>query len=208
MIDYEVLNRFVSKRNEVYLIKLCDCTDSRLAVLKKYSRDGHRLLDTEYENLQRLKAIGITVPEILYKNSDSLIMEYIQGELAADLAARLDTGDWVDGLALWMAKLHRLVKGTDSLLKADVNLRNFIYSNGKIYGLDFENTAYGDMRTDLGNLCFFILTNTPSFKREKYIITKRLLSSYEKHSGIELEKMGRYLLESRAEAKIRRARNI
>lgn len=207
MMDYEILNRFESKRNQVYLIKLCGSSDGRLAVMKKYKRDEQSLLEIEYENMQRLRKQGILIPEILYKNSDSIIMEYIQGELAASLTERLDTGEWIDRLALWMTKLHSIKKGKESFLKKDVNLRNFIYSSGQIYGLDFENTDYGDMRSDLGNLCFFILTNTPSFIREKHIMIRRLLHSYEKYSGIELKEMGKILLESRAEAKIRRGHN-
>ena len=86
----------------------------------------------------------------------------------------------------------------------DVNLRNFIYTKGKIYGLDFEDVSYGDIRTDLGNICFFMLTNTPSFTKEKHIIMRRFLQSYEKHSGLELKEIDKYLLKSKAEAKIRR----
>lgn len=207
MMDFEVLDRFKSKRNQVYLVRLRDGSESRLAVMKQYSMECKSILETEFETMQRLKEQGILIPEILEKSGDSLIMEYIQGELAVNLVERLDTGGWIDELALWMAKLHKIAKGNSSFLKRDVNLRNFIYSNGKIYGLDFESADYGDRRTDMGNLCFFILTNTPSFKREKYVMTRRLLQSYEKYSGVELEEMAISLLESRAEAKIRRSHN-
>ena len=207
MMEHEVLKCYTSKRNQVYLVKLHAGSGDRLAVMKKYREEHRLLLDTEYENMKRLKKEGILVPEIIYKGSDSLVMEHVQGDLAADLAEKLDTGDWIDGLALWMAKLHRVREGSSSLLKRDVNLRNFIYSNGKIYGLDFESTGHGDGRTDLGNLCFFLLTNSPSFKREKYMMTRQLLCSYEGYSGKKPEAMGRYLLESRAEAKIRRVHN-
>ncbi|HQL36744.1 MAG TPA: hypothetical protein PLG67_09145, partial [Bacillota bacterium] len=67
-----------------------------------------------------------------------------------------------------------------------------------------EDLNYGDIRTDLGNICFFILTDTPSFTRKKHIIIRRFLQSYEQHSGMKLKEMGKYLLKSRAEAKIRR----
>jgi aminoglycoside phosphotransferase (APT) family kinase protein len=121
------------------------------------------------------------------------------------LAEGLDTGEWLDGLALWLSRLHSIKTDKGSLLKGDANLRNFIYSKGQIYGLDFEEEEYGDPRKDLGNLCFFILTDTPSFRREKYEMTRKLLRSYEKYSGTVQSEMGRFLLQSRAEAKIRRA---
>jgi tRNA A-37 threonylcarbamoyl transferase component Bud32 len=207
MMSIEILEKLVSKRNQVYLIKLCESTDRKYAIMKKYSLNNQKFLEEEYENMQMLQEHGILIPGMIYKSSESLIMEYIQGELVADLLERLDIGDWVDGLASWMAKLHKLADGKSSLLKTDVNLRNFIYSEGQIYGLDFEKVSYGDIRIDLGNICFFILTNTPSFTKEKHIIMRRFLQSYEKHSGIELKDMGRYLLKSKAEAKLRRCQH-
>lgn len=206
MMEYEILGRFHSKRNGVYLVRLHEESGVRLAVLKEYGIGGQELAEKEYENILKLKAAGMHVPGIIYKGSGIILLEHIAGELAADLVEKLDTGEWIDGLALWLSKLHSIREGEDSLLKGDINLRNFIYGSGQIYGLDFENTAYGDPRTDLGNLCFFMLTNTPAFKAEKHIMVRRLLESYEKYSGTKPEAMGRYLLQSRAEAKIRRMR--
>ncbi len=204
MMDYEILGRFHSKRNGVYLVRLHEETGGRLAVLKEYGIGGQELAEREYKNLLKLKAAGMPVPGIIYKGSGIMLLEHIVGELASDLVEKLDTGEWIEGLALWLSKLHSIREGKGSLLKGDINLRNFIYSNGQIYGLDFESTACGDPRTDLGNLSFFILTNTPAFKAEKRIMIRRLLDSYEKYSGTKPEAMGRYLLQSRAEAKIRR----
>lgn len=205
-MNFEILKRFKSKRNQVYLIKFKDGTDSKIAILKRYNSENRKLLDTEYENIITLKDYGILVPEIFYKSEDSLIMEYIQGELIVDLVERLETGDWIDKLALWMAKLHEIKKGTSSLLKKDVNLRNFIYSNGNIYGLDFEEIEYGDVRLDLGNICFFILTNEPSFRKDKYTMVNQFLESYEKHSRKKLKEIDSFLLLATTEAKKRRAK--
>jgi len=206
MIDYEILDRFHSKRNLVCLVRLIN-GGSGLAVLKKYRGSDNVLLDMEYDNIQRLRAAGAAVPRILCTGNDSLLLEYIEGELAADLAEKLDTGAWIEALALWLAKLHSIREGKGSVLKGDVNLRNFLYRDGQIYGLDFENMTHGDPRTDLGNLCFFILTNSPAFGREKHMMVRRLLRSYESFSGTKLEAMGSYLLQSRTEARIRRTQS-
>lgn len=204
MINIEVLEKLVSKRNQVYKVRLHESTDIKLAIMKKYSLDNLKLLDTEYENMQMLQEHGILIPKIIHKSSDNLIMEYIQGDLVTDMVEKLDTGDWIDGLALWMVNLHKISNEAGSLLKMDVNLRNFIYSNGKVYGLDFEEMDYGDPRTDLANICFFILTNKPSFTKGKHMIMRRFLKSYEKHSSLKLTDMGRYLLWSKEESKRRR----
>lgn len=203
-MNVEILEKLKSKRNQVYKVMLHENSNSKLAILKRYSPDNLKFLDIEYENMHMLKESGILVPEIIYKDNDSLIMEYIEGALVVDLVERLDNGDWIDKLALWMTELHKNSKGNGSLLKKDVNLRNFIYRNGQIYGLDFEEIGYGDVRLDLGNICFFILTNEPDLKKEKYIMMGRFLQSYEKYSKKEIQDMDSFLLLATTEAEKRR----
>jgi len=172
--------------------------------MKKYSAGNAGNPEREYRNMKMLQDSGVLVPKVIHKENDSLFFEYIQGELVGDLVERQSIGIWIDEFALWLANLHKISGKSGNLLKGDVNLRNFIYAKGRIYGLDFEDLSYGDVRTDLGNICFFILTDTPSFTRKKHIIMRRFLQSYEQHSGMKLKEMGKYLLKSRAEAKIRR----
>lgn len=203
-MDMEILERFYSKRNQVYKIRYNDGSN-KLAVMKKYNSNNHKLLETEYENMKKLMDHGISIPRVIYKDNCCLITEYVQGNLVNDLVEMLDMGDWIDKLALWMANLHRIPGFKGNLLKGDVNLRNFIYSQCSIFGLDFEELDYGDPRKDLANICFFILTNEPSFIKEKHVMVRSFIHSYEKYSGNKLEDMGRYLLWSREEAKKRRA---
>jgi tRNA A-37 threonylcarbamoyl transferase component Bud32 len=234
MMNIEILEKFKSKRNNVYKVMIYYSGANEVAILKNYDLSGLNISETkgisakeyiicimkrygidntntmekEQTNVEMLQNSDISVPKIIYKHNDSLFFEYMHGELVGDLVEKQSMGNWIDEFALWMAKLHKIKKGTNSLLKMDVNLRNFIYSKGKIYGLDFEDIGYGDIRTDLGNICFFILTDTPSFTKEKHIMMRRFLQSYEKHSGLKLKEMDKYLLKSRAEAKIRRSQRI
>ena len=229
-MDIGILEKFKSKRNNVYKVKIYNSAENEIAimknyivdnkdisekeykkgkenkilVMKKYSIDSISILEKEYKNIKMLQKLGISIPKIIYKSNDSLFLEHIQGELVGDLVERQCIGNWIDEFALWLTNLHKISNESGNLLKMDVNLRNFIYTKGKIYGLDFEDVSYGDIRTDLGNICFFMLTNTPSFTKEKHIIMRRFLQSYEKHSGLELKEIDKYLLKSKAEAKIRR----
>ncbi len=171
-------------------------------IMKTY--DNPNILEKEYKNIKRLDELSMPVPKVLMKTENSLFLTYIKGELIGDLAEKEDTGNWIDELALWMARLHNIKSEKDSLLKMDVNLRNFIYSEGIIYGLDFEETSYGDPRFDLANICFFILTNRPSFTRKKHLIMRRFLKSYEEHSKTCLKDMASYLRWSKEESKRRR----
>ncbi|MFA5523769.1 MAG: hypothetical protein WDA24_05365 [Tissierellales bacterium] len=203
-MNVEILERLESKRNQVYKVMLQVNLNSKLAILKKYSPNNLKFLDIEYKNIHMLKELGILVPEIIHKDKDSLIMEYVEGELVVDLVERLDNGDWIDKLALWLSELHKNSKENGSLLKKDVNLRNFIYRDGQIYGLDFEEIDYGDLRLDLGNICFFILTNEPAFKKEKHIMMKHFLKSYERYSKKEIKDIDSFLFLAKIEAEKRR----
>ncbi len=207
-MDIEIVEKFSSKRNHVYKVKIHTSSSAVLAVMKKYEKENTRLLAVEYNNLNMLRRSGLSVPEVIYKDEGSLFLQHIEGILVNDLAESLDMGDWIDDLALWMSKLHQISAGAFSMLKGDANLKNFIYGSNKIYGLDFEEMKRGDGRMDLADLCFFMLTNAPSFTKEKHLMMRKLLKSYEKYSGSQLKDMAGYLLLSKAEAKIRRSGNI
>jgi len=206
-MNIKILSRLYSKRNQVYKIMLEIEGKSQPAIMKIYSGKDN-LPEAEYRNMKMLYDYGINVPRIICKDNNRLIMEYIDGDLVNDLVERLDTGEWIDKLALWFSQLHKISKDSDTLLKGDVNLRNFIYSNGEIYGLDFEEIRWGDVRIDLADVCFFMLTNTPSFTKEKHIMLRRFLQCYENYSGSKLEKMGRFLRNSKNEAKKRRKKRL
>jgi len=103
-----------------------------------------------------------------------------------------------------MVKLHKITSSEGSFLKKDCNLKNFIYSNGKIYGLDFEDEKYGDPREDIGELCFFILTSHLSLTHEKIVMYKRFVNAYKKYSGLKLHNIDHFILKSAERARIRR----
>ena len=220
-MDIQVLKKYRSKRNNVYKIRVKNLIEEEIAIMqtqdnheglkkdnvfimKKYDSKNKYLRGVEYKNIKTLEDLSMPVPKIIYKTRDSLILEYIQGELLVDLVEKQFLGDWIDEFALWMVELHKIKNKSSSLLKMDVNLRNFIYDGDKVYGLDFESLGYGDPRTDLANICFFILTDRPSFTREKHLIMRHFLKSYERHSGEKLKDMGYFLLQSKKDAKIRR----
>ncbi|MDD3704891.1 MAG: hypothetical protein PHC45_02330 [Clostridiaceae bacterium] len=233
MTNIEILEKFKSKRNNVYKVRFNNTALNEITVtkiiddsskdifdnnclinmkngiyiMKKYSIHNISNPEREYRNIKMLQDSGVLVPKVIYKENDSLFFEYIPGELIGDLVESQSIGSWIDEFALWMVNLHKISGSSGNLLKGDVNLRNFIYAKGKIYGLDFEDLSYGDIRTDLADICFFILTDTPSFTIEKHTIMRRFLHSYEQHSGIKLKEVGRYLLKSREKARIRRNQN-
>lgn len=221
-MNIRLLEKLYSKRNNVYKVEIKDVwknevaimvdaqtseanfNKSNLYILKKYKKSLD-VLEKENQNLEYLKKNKLAVPKVVFKDYDKLILEYIPGEIVCDLLEKQSMGKWIDEFARWMADLHKIENGKTSLLKMDVNLKNFIFNGDKIYGLDFEEMGHGDPRYDLANICFFILTNSPSFTREKHLIMGEFLRCYEKHSQKPLRQMGKFLRWSKEESKRRRS---
>jgi len=207
-MEVRKIKKLQSKRNNVFLVELKEGERCKKGILKEYSHENMEFLEREYDNLQFLEKANIPVPKVIFIDDKSLILEYIEGEIICDLVENLDMGNWIDRFAQWMALLHGIKRDGESLLKLDVNLRNFIYNRERdiVYGLDFEEMVYGDVRRDIGNICFFILTNEPPYRREKNMMMKSFLRAYEVHGKIKLQDMGVFLRKAKKEAKYRRLR--
>jgi len=204
----DIIETYNSRRNRVYKLHGSGSYSRDLVVVKQY-RNGkaEEKCDYEFEMLDYLYRKGINVPRPIGKTGGVLFMEYIPGILLNDLVESLDTGDWIKELALWLAKYHETDYKGIKLVKGDVNLRNFIFYKGSVYGIDFEEEACGSPIRDVADICFFILTNKPSFTREKDYMIREFLKEYSKLSGMSLEGFSRRILECRTAAKLRRAKN-
>jgi len=203
--NIKILKSFPSHQNNVYKVEVSIKGEKTLAVIKVYNESlGVLPKLTESKNLLKLRKKGITVPRILKKTEDALFLNFIPGTLVNDLVEKLDLGEWIEKLAEWMARLHQIKKSESSFLKSDLNLRNFILSNGEIYGLDFEETQYGDPREDLGDICYFLLTNYPPITFEKNIMISRFLKAYEEISDQKIQDISIFILKSVKKAQIRR----
>jgi len=174
--------------------------------MKVYSKKNDLL--NEYKNLKKISKAGLNVPELLFKSENCLILEYIPGNLVNDLTERHDLGSWIEELANWMIKLHQIKNCKKSLLKSDSNLRNFIFNGRNIYGLDFEEMRYGDPREDLADICFFLLTNFPSFTDQKRVLVERFLDAYEKYGNTKLDNMEHFISKSAEECMKRRHNHL
>ena len=144
---------FVSRRNEVSL------RDGK--VVKRYSAPDS--CACEAEMLRQLQAAGVAVPKIISAAESELELEYIDGQVYADL---LDRFTWAQAKALsdWILSYRKAT----GLLRGDVNLRNFLYFQRKCWGVDFEEPPKpGRMEVDLGKILAFAATYEPVFTDEK-----------------------------------------
>jgi tRNA A-37 threonylcarbamoyl transferase component Bud32 len=203
--DIKIIERLFSRRNEVYKVELSVKGEKKPAIMKVYNgvKGADRSL-IEYKSLMELSAWGIDVPSVMARIDNVLLLEFIPGIPVVNLAERLDMGPWIEKTAWWLAGLHGIKTSRGSFLKGDANLRNFIFFDNKVYGLDFEERHYGDPREDIAEVCFFLLTDSPSLTSEKDIMVRRFLKAYKEYSGSNIDDITGYILKSKDKARDRR----
>lgn len=148
---------FDSKRNH------CFYDAQKNSVMKEFACEESYL--TEKDMLIKLKMNKeIRTPMLLAFNDQSLILEleYIKGELILEQLEAFEALDDINGaiqtlsaLVTWLTKFYELTKGLDdqdmpvNLIYGDVNLRNFILSEGNVIGLDLEQCRLGNQVEEL-----------------------------------------------------------
>jgi tRNA A-37 threonylcarbamoyl transferase component Bud32 len=212
----EILEEFKSYKNQVHKVKT---SANNYYVLKIYENNFKNLNSlTEAVNLKKLDFKGITVPEVFYKSSpddpaDYLLLEHVPGITLSHLLEELDwdkddeINDFKQCLASlgeWMASLHEIKENNGSFLKGDCNLRNFIWNGKKICGLDFEESTIGDPCQDLGEICFFLLTNSPPLTPLRMEMVDWFLKSYKEFSGTKVRNISDFTAKSARKAYGRR----
>lgn len=193
------MKQFKSKRNQVFLIELNKDEDFHQLAVKKVFSD-RRDLDTEVMRYEYLKSADIRIPNIIDRNENILLLEYIEGKTTEELLTEQDIQsvfyqDVWDALIEWLVVF---VKKTGFLMK-DTNLRNFIYNpcTNEIYGIDFEgkiiNNHFSGVSTMLAFVKLYEPENTPMKIKTYNYLKDRLcvrLSLDEKHLEIKIhEKM-------------------
>jgi tRNA A-37 threonylcarbamoyl transferase component Bud32 len=176
-----IIERFPSKKNHVYLV--AGIKDGSYAVLKVYDIATRDFLVVEKKVLIQAYQRGVAVPAIISCWEDkALLMEFIKGSNACDVVNQTRDMDIAHGLGKWLAQFHLAFKGKGkSLIKGDTILRNFVVGEipkAKIYGVDFEESRYGDPVSDLGKLCASILDTNPAFTPWKFSYCLRLVEEY------------------------------
>ena len=104
----------------------------------------------EVKILKKLREIGIPVPEILYydEKESIIIMEYIKGKKLSEILEKLDYISICKKIGNQVAKMHN-----ENIIHNDLTTSNMIYSEGKIYfidfGLSFVSSRIEDKATDI-----------------------------------------------------------
>lgn len=176
---FVIKKRFHSKKNQVYLVTSPDFARED-CVLKLYNNPQSLIKDVTF--LESLKREGVRVPKILYQSSNYIILEHLEGETLTDLFDSMEKNGSspeqayaaIDALCEWLAHFYsvceKIIK--KQVIMKDVNLRNFIFCDEMIYGIDFEEVNVGLIEEDIGKICAFILTYEPSYTSWKLDLAK------------------------------------
>jgi len=145
--------RFKSKRNQVELV-----VRKTVATLEA--------ANSEADFLRKLAANGVAVPEVLDVRENVLYLQYIEGPTLPDFFC----DEAAESLSTWLKDFYNAT----GEIRGDVNGRNFIFSGGKCYGVDFEEHVYGAKEEDAGKLLAFASTySLPEEKRERFVSVLR-----------------------------------
>ena len=168
-----------SRRNRVWVVE----TDVRPVIVKR-SLSGKA--ENEFKSLMMARERGLDVPFPLFRSGDYMVLEYVAGERCDALINHLFSVEAADKLGFWFARFHQeFGDGSSQSIMADAELTNFQLCDGKVFGMDLEDSCVGEPMDDLGQLIASILGSEPVFTPIKFDLCMKLLESYEKESGME-----------------------
>lgn len=217
IIDYKICQKFFSKKNDVYLIGAKHNDGSNNNYICKLYKNNNNSIETEAEILKLLKINNVSVPDLIYIGDKSLVLEYIPGPTLLDKiyidemergtkSLECLTCGIISCLSVWLKDFYSTVKnefGTQFIL-GDPNLRNFIFSGNKLYGVDFEDVRQGDIEEDIGKLCAFTLMYDPMFTQWKHQFVDILCHEVSREINLDKEYLKKSITKGIQEIHIRR----
>ena len=132
------------------------------------------MYDTELSILLSSWKHGLTVPEVVEARDGVILMSFIPGETFVDVMNNTFDPHLIDKLAQWYYDYHSV----HEQIKGDPRLRNFIYHENTLYGLDFEESRPGPWMLDIAGISASLLDTNPIFDSRKRALSWRLLDTY------------------------------
>lgn len=179
-----------SKRNNVFRI----VEDEGIYILKKF--ENHENYIREKEVLSILKKAGINVPSIIKAEENYLYLEDL-GEVnflewyeeqeknnALNISMVYELCSWFKDFYSAVFEFYK-----KQFILYDVNFKNFIICDNKVYGIDFEQVRPGHIEEDAGRLVAFGLTYNPSMTEWKMDFRNILINILSNELNIEKEKI-------------------
>ncbi|HOA19880.1 MAG TPA: hypothetical protein PKH42_05300 [Sedimentibacter sp.] len=179
-----------SKRNNVFRI----VEDEGTYILKKF--ENHENYIREKEVLSILKKEGVNVPSIIKAEENYLYLEDLGEVNFLDWYEEQEKNNALDismvyELCSWFKDFYSAVFEfyKKQFILYDVNFKNFIICDNKVYGIDFEQVKPGHIEEDAGRLSAFALTYNPSMTEWKMDFRNILINILSNELNIEKEKI-------------------
>lgn len=167
------LERLKSRKNIVVhlTIKTNEQSTPLETVAKMFVVDK---FDIELQILRSSWEKSLAVPEVIEARNGVIFMDYITGEPLVDVLNRTFEPSLIDMLAEWYYNYHT----AHDMIKGDPRLRNFIHHNGRVYGVDYEESRPDSWILDIGGTAASLLDTNPIFDVRKQKMCWTLLETY------------------------------
>jgi len=167
------LERLKSRKNIVVRLEITTSSTTKPleVVAKMFVVDK---FDIELQILKSSWEKSLAVPEVVTARDGVILMDYIAGEPLVDVLNRTFEPALIDMLAEWYYNYH----SAHDMIKGDPRLRNFIHHNGRIYGVDYEETRPDSWILDIGGTAASILDTDPIYDVRKRKMCWALLETY------------------------------
>lgn len=179
--EVKKLKQFYSKRNRVYL---CSNGGSEY-VVKEFMDQAHYY--TERRIYRMIQGRGLS-PELLGWSDEHQRLEvsYINGKTVIEALENYEKKGQIqeaigllEKVLLWLETFYESIpKEEGQLVYQDINLRNFLLYEDRIYGIDFECCEQGDERYELVKVIAMYLQYTPIESAFKKRVAEKLMELY------------------------------
>lgn len=171
-LSIESVQRMRSRKNVVLRI------DTTLQDKAKQSYVAKLFVTDSFEKELRVllesRKHGLGVPEVIGADSGVCLMQFIEGNLLVDRLNQTFDEHLMTMIAEWYHDFHQNLRIT----KGDPRLRNFIITQNRLVGLDFEEAGQGHWMNDIAGISASILDTDPIFHRKKRRLVWLLLEGY------------------------------
>jgi len=167
------LERLKSRKNIVVRLEVMNTEQvtpldvvAKMFVVDKFDIEL-RILKSSWEK-------SLAVPEVIEARNGVILMDYIAGEPFVDVLNRTFEPLLIDMLAEWYYNYH----SAHDMIKGDPRLRNFIHNNGRVFGVDYEDSRPDSWILDIGGTAASLLDTNPIDDVRKRKMCWTLLDTY------------------------------
>ncbi|MCI5773583.1 MAG: phosphotransferase [Erysipelotrichaceae bacterium] len=94
-------------------------------------------------------------PKLIAHHDMTLILEYLDAPTVYDHLTTTNDPSIIDKCLAWISAFNQHAK---NIVLNDLHLRNMLYLDQQIYGIDFEDLSYGDPKANYGIFLAYLLS--------------------------------------------------